>query len=212
MVLYQTYMCTFCRHGNQKAKFVKNIKKINSSEAIWVIKLKLCRNVHSISLYRIFFFFIATAFALWLLWQLRVSIDLNMQWEKWNLALIAVLLQVFWQNFLEVLLAKHKIFMRITLFDLLPNWKAKMLKLFTQVSQCSPWSSGLNFIDIFVGRLYLCSCRQTVPLVLWADSTFGPVGRLYLWSCGQTTFGLVRRLYLWSGSGAVKICAKPRLA
>ena len=37
-------------HGNQKAKFLK--KKINSSEAIWGIKLKLCRNVHSMSLYK----------------------------------------------------------------------------------------------------------------------------------------------------------------
>ena len=38
-------------HGNQKAEFGKNIK-INSSEAIWGIKLKLFRNVHSISLYK----------------------------------------------------------------------------------------------------------------------------------------------------------------
>ena len=28
-------------HGNQKAKFGKHIQKINSSEAIWGIKLKL---------------------------------------------------------------------------------------------------------------------------------------------------------------------------
>ena len=41
--------------GNQKAKFAKNIKKstkIISSEAIWGIKLKPGRNVHSISLYK----------------------------------------------------------------------------------------------------------------------------------------------------------------
>ena len=32
--------------------------------------------------------FIADAYALWLLWQLKGSIDL--QWEKWKSALIAV--------------------------------------------------------------------------------------------------------------------------
>ena len=36
-------------HGNQKAKFVKKYKK-NISEAIRGMKLKLCRNVHNISL------------------------------------------------------------------------------------------------------------------------------------------------------------------
>ena len=45
-------------HGNPKDQFAYNIKKINSSEAIWGMKLKLCRNVHSISFYKnIFFFF-----------------------------------------------------------------------------------------------------------------------------------------------------------
>ena len=43
-------------HSNQKAQFVKNIKKINSSEAVWGIKLKLCRNVHSISLFKNVFY------------------------------------------------------------------------------------------------------------------------------------------------------------
>ena len=41
--------------GNQKAKFAKSIKKINSSEAIWGIKLKLCRNDDSIRFYKILF-------------------------------------------------------------------------------------------------------------------------------------------------------------
>ena len=56
-----------------KAKFAKK-KKINSSEAILGIKLKLCRNVHSVSPYKKIVF-IAAAYALWLLWHLRVSID-----------------------------------------------------------------------------------------------------------------------------------------
>ena len=39
-------------HGNQKAQFAHKKSKINSSEAICGIKLKLCRNVHSISFYK----------------------------------------------------------------------------------------------------------------------------------------------------------------
>ena len=49
-------------HGNQKAQFAKNIKKINFSEAIWRMNVKLCRNVHSISFYKIIVF-IAVAYA-----------------------------------------------------------------------------------------------------------------------------------------------------
>ena len=46
-------------HGNQKALFAKKYSKINSSEAIWGIMLKLCRNFHSISFYKsIVFFFL----------------------------------------------------------------------------------------------------------------------------------------------------------
>ena len=67
-------------HGNRKAKLEKKYSKIISSEAIRGIKLKLCRNVHNISLYKIGVFFIAVAHVLFLLWQLKVSIDL--QWKK----------------------------------------------------------------------------------------------------------------------------------
>ena len=56
-------------HGNQKAEFAKNIEKSTQ-------KLSgSCRNVHSIRFYKSIVF-IAVAYALWLLWQLRVSIDL----------------------------------------------------------------------------------------------------------------------------------------
>ena len=37
-------------HGNPKAKFAKNFSKINSSEAVWGIKLKLCSIVSNVSL------------------------------------------------------------------------------------------------------------------------------------------------------------------
>ena len=55
-------------HGNQNAKFAK--KKIISSEAIRGMKLKLCRNVHNISLYKTYVF-IAVAQVLSSLWQLK---------------------------------------------------------------------------------------------------------------------------------------------
>ena len=66
-------------YGHQKAKFVEKYSQINSSEAAWVIKLKFCRIVSNISPYKNGQFgFIAVAEVLWLLWQLKVSIDL--QW------------------------------------------------------------------------------------------------------------------------------------
>ena len=39
-------------HGNIKGKFSKKYSKINSSEAVWGIKLKLCRIVSNNSLYK----------------------------------------------------------------------------------------------------------------------------------------------------------------
>ena len=65
-------------HSNSKI-CQKNIKKINSTEAVLVIKPKLCRIVSDISLY-IKIIYIGIAQALWLLWELKDSIDL--QWEK----------------------------------------------------------------------------------------------------------------------------------
>ena len=87
---YKTYT-TY--HGNYLGK---NIQKPTPQKLCWRIKLKLCSIVSNISLH-IFFFFIAVAQALWLLWQLKVSIDL--QWEKWKLGFIAISLQMFWQKF-----------------------------------------------------------------------------------------------------------------
>ena len=64
-------------HGNRKAKFAKKYSKIISSEAIRGMKLKLCRNDHNVSLYKIYFF-IAVAHLLLSLWQLKISIDLSL--------------------------------------------------------------------------------------------------------------------------------------
>ena len=57
-------------HGNRKAKFAKTYSNIISSEAIRGMKLKLCRNVHNISLYKNCIF-IAIVHVLSLLWQLK---------------------------------------------------------------------------------------------------------------------------------------------
>ena len=115
VVLYQTY--SFCPNFSvslvviaTKRQNLQNIfkKYLNSSEAIWGIKLKLCRNVHSISLCKnivfllpnkILFkpkilFFIAVAQALWLVWQLKSFLRLIM-WKMeigFNCCLIAGIL------------------------------------------------------------------------------------------------------------------------
>ena len=98
VVLYQTFIfcCNLLIWLVTMATKRQNLRKINSSEAIWDIKLNLCRIVSNISLYKNIVF-IAVAQALWLLWQLKVSIDL--QWEKWKLRFIAISLQIFWQKF-----------------------------------------------------------------------------------------------------------------
>ena len=72
--------------------FEKKNSTIFFSEAIRGMKLKLCINVHDISLY-IKCIFIVVANVLSLLWQLKVSIYL--QWKKWKLAFISVLLHIF---------------------------------------------------------------------------------------------------------------------
>ena len=92
-------------HGNQKAEFAKNIQKSTPQNLYWGIKLKLCRNVHSISLYKnniyiYIFFLLLLHMHFLLLWQFRISTDLK--WEKWKLSLIDVLLHVFWQNFFRI--------------------------------------------------------------------------------------------------------------
>ena len=46
--LFKPLNC-ICLHGNRKAKFAKKYSLVNTSEALWGIKLKLCRNVYNIS-------------------------------------------------------------------------------------------------------------------------------------------------------------------
>ena len=67
-------------HGNRMATEMLNLRKqyskIISSEVIRGLKLKLCRTVHNINLYKTCVF-IAVAHVLSLLWKLKVSLTYN---------------------------------------------------------------------------------------------------------------------------------------
>ena len=75
--------------GNENAQIWDNIK-INSSEAIWPMKLKLCTDDLSVSFYQNTAS-IAVALAHLLLWQLIVSN--NFWWKKWKTIFTAIPLQ-----------------------------------------------------------------------------------------------------------------------
>ena len=72
-------------HGNIKGKFSKKYSKIDSSEAVWGIKLKLCRIVSNNSLYK------NTVFLLLLLKHfgcydnLKIPLTYNGKTENWDL-------------------------------------------------------------------------------------------------------------------------------
>ena len=130
VVLYKTYLCLlllplnlFGSHGNQKAKFVKKkYKKINSLEAVFGIKLKLCRIVSNSSLYKNFVFFIAIAQALWLLFLLTYS----GKSENWDLLLshCRYFDKSFAEMFVEWSSTKQIILDQTSQFDWLP-WQPK---------------------------------------------------------------------------------------
>ena len=95
------------------------------------------------SIYRqgepIILFFIQIASELWLLWQLKVSIDLY--GKIWKFAFIAMSLQIFWQNFYRnvpwvVLYQPHEIY-KIAQFGWLP-WQPKWLKIEKIFKKSSP--------------------------------------------------------------------------
>ena len=108
-------------HGNIKGKFSKKYSKTFSSEALRKMKLKLCIHVHDINLY-INCVFIVVFHVLSLLWQLKISIDL--QWEKWKLAFISFTAVILIKSFTEIFLnwssTNHMNFVQITDFDSLP--------------------------------------------------------------------------------------------
>ena len=67
---------------------------VKITEFDWLPRLKLCINIHDISLY-INYNFIVVVLVLSLLWQLKVSIYMYLKWEKWEMAFVSVLLQIF---------------------------------------------------------------------------------------------------------------------
>ena len=100
VVLYQTYLfgsnllIWLVTMATKRQNLWKIYWKINSSEAVWGIKLKLSWLFLTLASTKKKCF-IAIAEALWLLWQLST----DLQWEKWKLRLIAISLQICWQQF-----------------------------------------------------------------------------------------------------------------
>ena len=66
---------SFGCYSNVKGKSSKKYSKIFFSEAVRRMKLKLCIHAYDISLYKVVFFIVLVPL-LWLLWQLKVFIDL----------------------------------------------------------------------------------------------------------------------------------------
>ena len=74
-------------HGNQKAKFEKKYKKIIYSEAIRGIKLKVCRDVHNISLYKNDVFLLPVLMYFRCYGNLKFPLTYNGKSENWHLLL-----------------------------------------------------------------------------------------------------------------------------
>ena len=77
------------------------------------MKQKLCRKVHSISFYKNIVF-IAVAYALRLLWHLKVSIDFDGENENWHYCcfIADILTKVFLEMFVEWSSTKHILFVQ----------------------------------------------------------------------------------------------------
>ena len=96
VVLYQPY--EFCQnHWFWLGAMATERLNFFFSEAIRGMKLKLCINVHDISLY-INDIFYCLCHVLLFLWQLSLHIHVLIM-GKWKLEFISVLLQIFWQKF-----------------------------------------------------------------------------------------------------------------
>ena len=67
---------SFGCYSNVKGKFSKKYSNIFFSEAVRRMKLKLCIHAYMILASTKFVFFLVLVPLLWLLWQLKVSIDL----------------------------------------------------------------------------------------------------------------------------------------
>ena len=86
-----------CKKKKKKKKNRKNTFKLISSETMFSMGLRLCRNVHHISLYR--FFDSLWKLSLWFDCHGNLGFPLTYNRENWKTKFIAKQLQIFWQNF-----------------------------------------------------------------------------------------------------------------
>ena len=139
-------------YGNRKTKFAKKYSKIISSEAIRVMKLKLCRNVYNISLQKMCFYsrcwyaFVAVQWdnnkGLFSFFPLEVNGNFNLKFpltsnEKSKNRPLLLLTAYILTNVLR----------KCSLSSPLPNMYHFCPTLWiwlvaTQVSHCDPWASG----------------------------------------------------------------------
>ena len=131
--------------ATERINLWKNIRK---SEAIRGMKLKLCRNVLNISLYKMFFcFFYCRCSMLSLLW---FPLTYNEKSESRSLLLshCRYMYFVFWQCFYKCLLSSKKV-VQFLKFDLLP-WQLKVQNVELSFYSCSVrwalWPIGLWFV------------------------------------------------------------------
>ena len=95
--------------------------EIFSSEAITGMKLKLCRNIHNINLYKNYVF-VDVAYVLWLLWHWLVM-GKNENWQL-LLSYIDILAKKLSEMFTEWSSTKHIILVQTPLFHLW-SWQPK---------------------------------------------------------------------------------------
>ena len=118
-ILSKSLILTGC-HGNRRLNFRKQYSKIFFSEAIMGMKLKLCINVHNISVY-INYVFIVVAHVLSLLW-------FPYNGKNWNWHLFLCYCRYFDKSFSEMFLensfTNHVNFVQITDFNWWP-WQPK---------------------------------------------------------------------------------------
>ena len=110
-------------------------------------------------------FFIAIAQTLWLLWQLKVSIDLL--WEKWKLAFISVLPQIFWPKFYRdvsgVVLYKP--------YEFCPNCWFWLVAMATEMLNFRKKYSKIFFSEVIRG-MKLKLCINVCVIMLYINCVF----------------------------------------
>ena len=132
-------------HGNRRSEFAKKCKKIISSEAIMGMKLKHCRNVHNISLYKSYVFCCCClrafiAMATWSFHRLEMGISMQVFWQKFFRNVCWV---VFYQtdNFLSE---------PLNFFGCHGNQKVKFAKSIKKINSSYKGDKAENFAEMFI--------------------------------------------------------------